>query len=672
MTVILLTYSALNILLGSNVTIDLVSYDSSYTNLLSMFFPLLYLCLYKHEQTTLKQSLCNSVIGYIVVVCILMLIGNVVTVDDTNVMLPNTAFIHFVKDNTNLLLAILIYAVSISIEVLKIGIVCELAFGSIENNDNTSGISLILFIVLMLSAQYLVIEQFTNNLWMMKNVLQMFYIASNIIFLIVLSSYGMYLCFKQYMRPFQKSLLLIFGTFPIILCIFYLAYIKSPLYLVFNTTIHDLNVIFYLFSIIVLLFYTIETIVLLYAYRKRKYTNDISENGEAVNDLDIFVLIPCMNEGLVINKTLRSLCNNQYKNLNIYVIDDASSDNTLFEVAKCADIRKHVLKRCKPNAQDGKGEALNWAYYQLLTVINDRKLNYEEVLITIIDADTEVEPDYFEKVNKVFKSDTKITGLQSKVRVVELGADSAQDLEFAQIINSMQSLRNITDTVAFGGNGQFCRLSILEKLEEKPWSKSLVEDFDLSTRLYLKLGDQIHNVQYDDIYIKQSGIVNDVPALVKQRVRWAQGNVQSFKYFKQIIKSNKLKKIQKVELCATLIKPWLMAIEYSILIYTLILIVDVLLFEGFTRMLILVLVLFIAMCTYILFINFIWSILYNKEKNAKLKFTKTVSDTYYLTKFLFTLTQIYPQSILRHFKRDNTWDKTSRQQKPDTHQTGIT
>ncbi len=65
---------------------------------------------------------------------------------------------------------------------------------------------------------------------------------------------------------------------------------------------------------------------------------------------------------------------------------------------------------------------------------------------------------------------------QSKVRVISSTKNRSQDLEFAEIINATQTLRSMTGTVAFGGNGQFCKLSTLDTLEDAPWSKSLVED----------------------------------------------------------------------------------------------------------------------------------------------------------------------------------------------------
>ncbi len=659
-SVLSLGYLLIGLALDSKIIINLVSFKASYTNLLAIFFPILYLVFIRFKADVMSEGLILSIGGYIMFMIIVMLLANFVSYSSDSVVFVNSAFSKFIKDNTSQLFGALLFIIYIIGSLFKVVIIYCLANEYYKQEvASQSHYSLFLgYFVLLITAG--LVYLLGDDLWSFRSIIQALFVALNICLLITLSWYGVYISFKKYITPIAKGLLLVLSTFPMVIIFMYLSHVDSQLLIEVSYLVRKLNVVFFLFSIMILLFYTFETIVLWFAYGKRLETSDLDPIAKE-EQKHIFVMIPCMNEALVINKTVTSLLSNKYQNLHLYVIDDASTDNTLYEVAKCADVRKHVLKRRKPNAQLGKGEALNWAYYQLITVIDDKQLNHEDVLIAIIDADTEVDSDYFEKVNRVFTANPKITGLQSKVRVIDLGVDSAQDLEFAQIINSMQSLRNLTGTVAFGGNGQFCKLSTLQQLDEKPWSDSLVEDFDLSTRLFLALGDEINNIQYDDIYIRQTGITKDSPALVKQRVRWAQGNVQSFKYMKQLICSDKLRFIQKFEIAVTLMKPWLMAIEYAILTYTLVLIVDVFIFEGLSQVLILIIVLFLAMATYILLINFIWAILYNRDKQTKFRFKNVLTDTFYLTKFLFTLTQIYPQSILRHIKSDNGWDKTKRQ-----------
>ncbi|MDN6055118.1 MAG: glycosyltransferase, partial [Lactococcus lactis] len=404
-------------------------------------------------------------------------------------------------------------------------------------------------------------------------------------------------------------------------------------------------------------------VILWYTYNKRQKVTALDFKDEKIKkQFHIYVLIPCLNEELVIQTTLKSILKNNYENLVVTVIDDASDDRSLEKISEIQDSRLNVLRRIKPNAQKGKGTALNWAYYQISEQIQEAGIAPEDVLIAIIDADTKLDNNYFEKVNMAFNHDAKLTGLQSKVRVANLIKDASQDLEFSEIINATQMFRTLTNTVAFGGNGQFCKLSTLQALNEDPWTDSLVEDFDLSTRLFLS-DIEVKNAQFDDIYIEQTGIINDNEALVKQRVRWAQGNIQSSKYILPTIRSKKLQNKQKFELLMTLLKPWLMGIEYIIVIYTLIMIVNSAILSGITQSLKIVVVLFIVMSIYIIFVNFVWAILYNKGKSQeKTRVWDVVKDTVNLTKFLLILTQIYPQSAIRYFNSKNDWVKTNRQE----------
>lgn len=105
-----------------------------------------------------------------------------------------------------------------------------------------------------------------------------------------------------------------------------------------------------------------------------------------------------------------------------------------------------------------------------------------------------------------------------------------------------------------------------------------------------------------------------------------------------------------------------MMLEYLIVIYTFVVILDLFLLYGMTQLMYSILVIFFMMLFYILCINFIWAWLYNRNKERKFSLWFVLVDTYYLTKFLLTLSQIYPQATIRHLKSESGWDKTKRQQ----------
>ncbi len=643
---------------------QIIAIKSYSVNLLAMIVPCIYILVLDFDQGKFrpifwKLLMFTIIIGFIMI--ILIKNSQIVNLD---YIFSQSALVEILNINYNHFLSGFIVLLIITINFsLFIVIYQSMLKYSYQTNDKGKGYNLTISYVTLVAVAIL-IKFLAADTFSMLIVLDEASDVIHLLVIIIISLLTIFTCFKMYIKPQVKAVLLLVSTFPIIYSIYYLNIIDIHLNKYVTVVISNLNLGLLVISAIIFIYYTIETITLFVAYRMRLNTSEIE--SLTIHDYkEIFVMIPCMNEDVVINNTLLSVLNNDYPLLHVYVIDDASTDNTEAEVLKITDSRCKLLKRYKPNAQIGKGEALNWAYHKLISIIDQKVINHDDVLIAIIDADTEIESDYFHKVNKVFQSDQTITGLQSKVRVIDLGIDKSQDFEFSAIINASQSLRNKTGTVAFGGNGQFCKLSTLESLNEEPWSKSLVEDFDLSTRLYLSTETVINNIQYDDIYIMQSGIRNDIPALVKQRVRWAQGNIQSSKYIAQIIVAPNLQLKQKLELVSTLIKPWLMAIEYMILMYTLVLLVDMLLIEGVSKILILIVGAFIIMGIYIVVINLVWAILYNKQKSRQLSVLTVIIDTFYLTKFLFTLTQIYPQSIIRHFNSEDGWDKTSRQTKEE-------
>lgn len=659
-TFVLIAYVTVFMLTNDAATVIVGDFGMKY--LMECFLPILFLVFIKFEPGVYKKSLLTAGVTYSLLVIITVYVSNVVFNSAVDDMFIQQFFINFLYSNFNVTIAFMLLIIN-SLNLMYFGIVIlSLIREYVLETKEISSARVQLTSMSTVLVLAVITTIFAYDATSFFDIIHNLLIIVQIGLLIATLSFSFYLGIKKYMSTGMKFALFILSTFPIIYATIYLYVIDSPLTIALEDFINYLNFIFLIFSMIVLIYYTLETISLWYAYNKRLTTASIEE-CVVEKHLHIYVMIPCMNEDLVINSTIRSVLNNDYPNLRVNVIDDASDDETANEVLKVKDHRLNLMQRVKPNAQTGKGEALNWAYYQLIEEINAKGISHEDVLITIIDADTDVDEDYFYKVNYVFNSRRQVTGLQSKVRVIDLEADSAQDLEFAEIINASQSLRNITGTVAFGGNGQFCRLSTLESLEENPWSKSLVEDFDLSTRLYLKKGSNVQNIQIDDVYIRQTGIKKDPAALVKQRVRWAQGNVQSSIYFIPIIKSKLLNRKQKAELLSTLIKPWMMAIEYLILIYTLVVIVDAIIIGGITRAIALIVILFLVMALYILVINFVWALLYNLKKNKRIKLKEVFSDVYYLTKFLLTLTQIYPQSIIRYFKSENGWDKTKRQEK---------
>jgi hypothetical protein len=144
--------------------------------------------------------------------------------------------------------------------------------------------------------------------------------------------------------------------------------------------------------------------------------------------------------------------------------------------------------------------------------------------------------------------------VQCRVRIHNrdrvLGA--VQDLEFGSIVNAAQILRRSLGTVGLGGNGQFVRLSALAKLGPTPWSPCLVEDMELGLRLHIA---GVGITFASQAAVTQQGLV-DLRRLVRQRTRWAQGNLQCVRYVPRLVASRRITNSALVEMLYYLLAPW--------------------------------------------------------------------------------------------------------------------
>src|SRR5437870_1712426 len=88
----------------------------------------------------------------------------------------------------------------------------------------------------------------------------------------------------------------------------------------------------------------------------------------AAGEPPFFVLVvPALNEELVIANTIRHLLSLDGENYMVLVIDDGSTDGTAAAVDAFSTPKVRLVSRKPPYARLGKGAALNYAYQALLT-----------------------------------------------------------------------------------------------------------------------------------------------------------------------------------------------------------------------------------------------------------------------------------------------------------------
>lgn len=280
-------------------------------------------------------------------------------------------------------------------------------------------------------------------------------------------------------------------------------------------------------------------------------------------------LVPCRDEERVIEDTLLQVVD-KFPLAHMWCIDDASGDDTPAILARLAaeNRRIHAVTRRLPNAHEGKGPALN-AGWQALVQWLPGGADTERVIVGVLDADGGLDAKCLEVITgPPFFANPEISAVQIRVRIVNetksgVGATTGarlltrlQDIEFTGVIPAMQLLRRHLGSAGLGGNGQFTRLSTLQRVAVKnngvPWRQALIEDFELGLHILLIGG----RTEYcHDTWVSQQGPPT-LGRLIRQRSRWAQGMMECLRYSWPVLRSGRITTGAAMEITYFLFLPW--------------------------------------------------------------------------------------------------------------------
>jgi peptidoglycan-N-acetylglucosamine deacetylase len=239
--------------------------------------------------------------------------------------------------------------------------------------------------------------------------------------------------------------------------------------------------------------------------RRREATPESDSYGPLVS-----IIVPAYNEEKVIGRTIESLLRSAYRNIEIMVVDDGSSDRTSAVVRERFADEPRVRLFIKENA--GKAEALNLGL----------RVSKGEIIVAL-DADT------------IFPPET-VGALVGRFRDPRIGAvaGNAKVGNRVNIITRWQALEYITAqnmdrrafaslnciTVVPGAVGAW-RRELVERAGSFT-SDTLAEDQDLTLRVR-RFGFKIG---YEESAIAWTEAPDSVTALAKQRFRWSFGTLQ--------------------------------------------------------------------------------------------------------------------------------------------------
>ncbi len=270
------------------------------------------------------------------------------------------------------------------------------------------------------------------------------------------------------------------------------------------------------------------------------------------------VLVAARDEEAVIARLVDHLFALTYpaEKLSIWIIDDGSQDTTplVLEKLSLKFSNLHVIQRTR-SAGGGKSGALNEALGRL-----------EGDWLLILDADAQLNADVLQRVIQFAE-----TGGWSAVQLRKAVINSHQNpltrlqaMEMAMDAVIQQGRLAGGGVVELRGNGQLLQRRVLEDCGGFN-EDTVTDDLDLSFR-FLTAGALI-GILWDPPV--QEEAVETLPALWKQRQRWAEGGLQRFFDYWPLLISSQLNISQKIDLaCFFLLQYALPVISFVDLITT--------------------------------------------------------------------------------------------------------
>jgi peptidoglycan-N-acetylglucosamine deacetylase len=231
----------------------------------------------------------------------------------------------------------------------------------------------------------------------------------------------------------------------------------------------------------------------------------------------VSIIVPAYNEEINAVRTIESLLQQDYLNLQVVFVDDGSKDSTYQTVSHAFNNDPDVFVYTKPNG--GKASALNFGV---------EKASSEYVVC--IDADTQLKPDAVAELMKKFftskKEDDEVGAVAGNVKVGnEINMITRwQSIEYITSQNFDRRAFDLLNciTVVPGAIGAFKKEAIIKAGGFT--TDTLAEDCDLTMRLH-RNGYMVRNCNEAISYTEAPETMKQ---FIKQRFRWSFGVMQCF------------------------------------------------------------------------------------------------------------------------------------------------
>lgn len=266
-------------------------------------------------------------------------------------------------------------------------------------------------------------------------------------------------------------------------------------------------------------------------YDVRQARRDRKERRSASTDYarrrlpSFTILIPAFNEELVIERTLTSVCKQNYPSFSVVVVNDASADATSRKAR--AFIKSHpktTIRLVNLRRNRGKGGALNYALRRYC----------DSDLLMILDADSSLAPDALYKAAKYF-DDPKTVGLSTHVQISAQPSPLSymQKIEYLLAYRHKKYISVTNSEFIIGGQGSTFRKDTVLKVGG--FSEHLLtEDMALSMSI-AKLGNRANRLVFAGDVISYTEAPGSLNGVYHQRYRWKLGGLQTMYEHRDLI-----------------------------------------------------------------------------------------------------------------------------------------
>lgn len=231
----------------------------------------------------------------------------------------------------------------------------------------------------------------------------------------------------------------------------------------------------------------------------------------------VTVLIPAHNEEKVIIRCIESVIKSSYADIDIIVVNDASTDTTRQLLSAYKRNHPEVqLRVINKRINGGKGRGLNDALRRYVT----------SELVMMLDADSMLSPNSIERAVTYF-IDPTVAGVAANVQIMNRHTTLSILQKFEHMISyrskKAYSLTNCDFVI--GGVASTYRMSIIKSVKFYD-TDTLTEDISLSLKIVAK-GNREYRLVYGADITAVTEPVESLGALFRQRFRWKYGSLQN-------------------------------------------------------------------------------------------------------------------------------------------------